>query len=75
VADTKVLRWARVIQPMIPVEDNLRSNRLFTFFYGDGDWGNGRGNGAGSGPTKALRPLDRGCGNYGWSDGGGEAPR
>ena len=46
--DAKILRWARVIQPLIPVQDHLRGIEIastgISNSYGDGDdYGNGDG--------------------------------
>jgi hypothetical protein len=88
VADAKVLRWARVIQPMILVLDDLRNSgvRLGHSPHGDGyDHGNGGGrelfkgrlhsDGGGTGNGDRVRSV---CGN-GYSlvqrDGGGTVIR
>lgn len=60
----KALPWARVIQPLIPLEDDLRYNGIISTGngYGDGwEYGNGGGDGLGVG-------LD----NRAWDDGDGD---
>ena len=62
VTASKVLRWARVIQPLIPVEETLRNASLSGRSWGDGwEYGNGGGGGKGSGENRAM-----------WRDGDGE---
>ena len=74
--DAKVLRWARVFQPLIPVEDDLRIKWMNLNRYGDGDWGNGRGDGVGEGNHVEYQPFKgKGCGQYGWRDGDGVCRR
>lgn len=72
----KVLPWARLIQPLIPVEKNLRTIMTVIAHFGDGDWGNGRGNGRGDGDTDEYQGFKgRGAGQYGWRHGDGECRR
>lgn len=64
ISKAKILPWARVIQPLIPLEDDLRYNSITMTGNGYGDgWvcGNGFGGGLGAG-------LD----NSAWDNGNGE---
>ncbi len=65
---TKVLPWARVIQPLIPLEDDLRYNSIAITSNGWGDgWGYGSGGGDGLGAGLDSSVWDNGNG-----DGAGE---
>ena len=70
VAHNKVLRWARVFQPLIPLDDDLRFNAspLSGWRWGDGHaHGNGSGNGHGDGLDNSPWTNGDGIGYGEWA--------
>ena len=68
--DTKVLRWAHLFQPLIPIREDLRYNiSVYGAGWGDGlGYGNGGGSGHGDG-HELDSPWPNGDG-YGASENG-----
>lgn len=73
---TKILPWARVLQPLVPLEEDLRYNSIAITSNGWGDgWGYGNGGGTGLGAGLDNRAWDNGDGDgngeWGYVDGDG----